>query len=592
MAGLIPRHFIDDLLIRIDIVDLIDSHVPLKKSGSNYTALCPFHNEKSPSFFVNRKKQFFHCFGCGVGGNVITFLMDYSHLTFVEVIEELAAFIGIDVPREQSAYTAVVKPDNLKDLYFLLEAVAKFYAKQLKTNPEAQQAVEYLKRRGVSGIIARDFMLGYAPDGWNELKKHFNQKLLFDSGLLSQKEGSNNRYDRFRGRLMFPIRDKRGRILGFGARVLDDSLPKYLNSPETAVFSKGNEVYGLCELLQKNNKPERILIVEGYMDVIALAQFGISYAVATLGTATSKIHLEVLFRFASELILCFDGDDAGRKAAWRAVETAIPSLKDGRQIKIMLLPQGEDPDSLIRQEGLEIFSKRIISTQTLSDYFFEHLTKKLDLATLEGRSSLVSKAQSYLQQLPEGVFKKMMFAHLQKLSNLSTQQLTESLENSKKLATLKTKKHRSLKGLSGKPSLARSTIALLLQNPWLADSLIKKIPHWDEFKFPGLDVLKNVLRTIVKNKPSNMGVLIECYRDTDKYKMINTLAAYNLELDAASKEVIEKTFSDGINKLIYQAKDALLTDLLVKENSQNLNTEEKDILIKMLKISTMTNISN
>ena len=586
MAGLIPRHFVDDLLIRIDIVDLIDANVPLKKSGSHYTARCPFHNEKSPSFSVNRKKQFFHCFGCGVGGNAITFLMDYSHLTFVEAIEELADFIGIDVPREQSTYAASVKPDNLKDLYLLLEAVAKFYAKQLKTNPEAQKAVEYLKHRGVSGIIARDFMLGYAPDAWNELSKHFNKKLLLDSGLLSQKEGSNNSYDRFRGRLMFPIRDKRGRILGFGARVLDDSLPKYLNSPETAVFSKGNEVYGLCDLLQKNSKPERILIVEGYMDVIALAQFGISYAVATLGTATSKIHLDILFRFSPELILCFDGDNAGRKAAWRAVEAAMPSLKDGRQIKIMLLPQGEDPDSLIRQEGLEIFSKRIISIQTLSDYFFEHLTKKLNLATLEGRSTLVSKAQSYLQQLPEGVFKKMMFTHLQKLSDLSAQQLTESLENFKKLATLKANKHKNLKGLSGKPSLARSTIALLLQNPELTDILIKKIPHWDEFEFPGLDVLKNVLRTIVKNKPNNMGALIECYRETDKYKMINTLAAYNLELDTASKEIIEKTFSDGVNKLIKQAKNILLTDLLVKADSYSLNTEEKDrlnILTKTLK---------
>jgi DNA primase len=258
----------------------------------------------------------------------------------------------------------------------------------------------------------------------------------------------------------------------------------------------------------------------------------------------------------------------------------------------MLLPQGEDPDTLIRQEGLEIFSKRIISTQTLSDYFFDHLTKKLDLATLEGQSKLVSTAQSYLQQLPESVFKKMMFAHLQKISNLSMQQLTESVENSKKLATLKEHKYKIPKGKRGKPSLARLTIALLLQNPALADILTKKMSHWTEVEFPGLDVLKDVLRTIVKNKPSNMGALIECYRDTDKYKMINTLASYNLELDAASKEVIEKTFTDGINKLIYQAKDALLTDLLVKENSHSLNAEEKKILIKMLKLSTMTDISN
>lgn len=576
MAGFIPREFINELLVRVDIVDLINSQLPLKKTGSNFMARCPFHDEKTPSFSVNSKRQAYHCFGCGVSGNAISFLMDYSHLDFIEAVEDLAAFIGIDVPYEQGHYLAHEKSDNLKALYALLDAVAKFYSTQLKSNLDAKKAIEYLKLRGLSGLVARDFMLGYAPDAWNELSKHFNNKLLLDSGLLSKKEG-NHSYDRFRGRLMFPIRDKRGRVVGFGARVLDDTLPKYLNSPETVVFSKGDEVYGLCELLQKNSKPERILIVEGYLDVIALAQFGIHYTVATLGTATSKKQLEILFRFCAELVLCFDGDDAGRKATWHAVETAMPALKDGRQIKVMQLPQDKDPDSFIRQQGFEIFSKRILSAAALSDYFFEHLTKDLDLTTLEGRSQLVTIAQPYLQQLPQGVFKEMMLTRLQALSQLS------AVAFSKNVATLKTNFPNSAVKRKTKLSLARFTIALLLQNPYLVEVIINKIPHWEKFEFPGLDVLKNVLQMIIDCKPANMGALIECYRNTDKEKIMNTLVAYELELDTTPKEMIEKIFTDGMNHLIKQAKEARLSDLLFKEKNHRLNAQEKQTLIKMLK---------
>ncbi len=319
MSGRIPREFIDELLVRVDIVDLIDSHVPLKKTGANYVARCPFHTEKTPSFSVNRNKQFFHCFGCGASGNAISFLMDFNHLDFVEAVEDLAGFAGIDVPRESIDYQAGSKKEDLNSLYVLMEQVAAFYVKQLRTGDEGKKAVEYLKNRGVSGDCASDFMLGYAPDEWKALASRFNQKLLIEAGLLVSKEGGQA-YDRFRGRIMFPIRDKRARIIGFGGRVLDDSLPKYLNSPETSLFHKGKEVYGLYELLQKNSKPQRILIVEGYMDVIALAQFGIDYAVAALGTAASQAHLDLLFRFSSELVFCFDGDRAGREAAWRVMD--------------------------------------------------------------------------------------------------------------------------------------------------------------------------------------------------------------------------------------------------------------------------------
>ena len=567
MAGFIPREFITDLLIRVDIIDLINAHVPLKKTGLNFMARCPFHDEKTPSFAANAKRQTYHCFGCGVGGNAISFLMEYSNLDFIEAVEDLANFMGIDVPYETHGnYTPKTNPDTLKPLYSTLEAVAIFYAQQLKSNLQGKKAIAYLKNRGVTGLVARDFMLGYAPDEWNQLSQYFNKKLLRDAGLLVEKEQRS--YDRFRGRLMFPIRDKRGRVLGFGARVLDESMPKYLNSPETAVFSKSNEVYGLYELLQHNNKPERILIVEGYMDVIALAQFKIYYAIATLGTATSQKLLEVLFRYSAELVFCFDGDKAGIKAAWRAIETAMPTLKDGRHIKVMLLPQGDDPDSLIRQEGLAAFEQRILASQTLSDYFFEHLSKNLNLATMEGRSSLVTHAQPYLQKIPNGVFKKMMLARLQTSSEFSAFSP----------APIQPNQHPKKTNLS----LARYTIALLIQNTWLSQIARDKISQQRDFNFSGHKVFKSILNTILDKKPATMGLLLEYYRETNDEKIINTLAAYDLNVDNASNEIIEKTFIDSFNNLIKYGQEMQLNSLLMKEKQQQLTAEEKETLLTIL----------
>jgi DNA primase len=573
MAGKIPREFIDDLLVRVDLVDLIDSHVPLKKSGSNYMARCPFHNEKSPSFSVNRSKQFYHCFGCGVSGNAISFLMDFSHLNFVEAVEELASFAGVDVPREQSGNAPnQVKPDNLKQLYQLLEQVAKFYAQQFRFDPEAQKAIAYLKNRGLTGQVAKDFMLGYAADKWQNLSAHFPNNLLLEAGLLVTSD-SGKQYDRFRGRVMFPIRDKRGRVIGFGGRVLDDSLPKYLNSPETTVFSKGQQVYGLYELLKKNSKPERVLIVEGYMDVIALAQYGISYAVATLGTATSKTHLDLLFRFSSELVLCFDGDNAGRQAAWRAVSVALPCLRDGRQVRIMLLPQGHDPDSLVRAEGVDNFVQRIIHAQALSDYFFTHFTTALDLTTMEGRAKLVSEAKPHLEQLPDGVFKEMMITQLKKLAEVPTLVFPENpttLSVNPALPKNGTKKHLSP---------ARVAIALLLQNPHLAERVKDQIPQWDNLDFPGLAVLKNILLTILSHKTMNTGVLIEMYRGLAEEKMLKTLASYEFLFPEAG---IAEEFLGAVHKIVSQARQAKLNELLRKSNIQELSIKEKDLLKNML----------
>jgi len=576
VSGRIPREFIDELLVRVDIVDLIDSHVPLKKTGNNFVARCPFHTEKTPSFSVNRKKQFFHCFGCGASGNAISFLMDFSHLDFVEAVEDLAGFVGIDVPRESSDYRPKQKKDDLNSLYALMEQVAAFYAEQLRTSDEGKKAVEYLKNRGVSGDCAGDFMLGYAPDEWKALASRFDQKLLLDAGLLVTKE-SGQPYDRFRGRIMFPIRDKRARIIGFGGRVLDDSLPKYLNSPETSLFHKGKEVYGLYELLEKNPKPQRILIVEGYMDVIALAQFGIHYAVAALGTAASQAHLDLLFRFSSELVFCFDGDKAGREAAWRAMESAFSSLKDGRQIRIMLLPQNHDPDSLVREEGVDGFIGRMQTADTLSEYFFGHFSKELNLSEMEGRAQLVNKAKPYLEKLPESVFKEMMFARLKELSGWANLDVSENATTLASKQDRKTGRNRPQDG--GRLSSARVAIALLVQNPKLADLIEQREIDWSGLEFSGAALFKNILQMIADKNPANAAVLMECYRDTAEEKPIKALALLDSQV---ADDKIEAVFCDSLDRLLTQARETALTGLLNKGKTSGLDAQEKELLRKML----------
>jgi DNA primase len=575
MSGRIPREFIDELLVRVDIVDLIDSHVPLKKTGANYVARCPFHTEKTPSFSVNRRKQFFHCFGCGASGNAISFLMDFNHLNFVEAIEDLAAFVGLDVPRESAVSQPgqKQKKDDLSSLYQVMEDVAAFYVEQLRIDAQGKKAVDYLKARGVSGQIARDFMLGYAPDEWTALAGRFNQALLLEAGLLVSNEGGQV-YDRFRGRIMFPIRDRRARIVGFGGRVLDDSLPKYLNSPETSLFHKGREVYGLYELLKKNSKPERILIVEGYMDVIALAQFGINYAVAALGTAASQAHFDLLFRFSSELIFCFDGDKAGRQAAWRAMEPAFSSLRDGRLIRIMLLPQNQDPDSLIRLEGVDKFSERVQTATTLSDYFFGHFAEELNLSEMEGRAQLVGRAKPYLEKLPEGVFREMMFARLKQLSGFS------ALDVSTNATTLRpTKENNKRKEHDRRLSSARVAIALLIQNPGLAEIVEQREIDWRGLGFPGIDLFKSVLHMILDKKPANAAVLVEAYRDAPEEKLVKALAFLDL---LVPDEGMETVFCDALDRLLDQARKSSIDRLLAKAKVKGLDAQEKEVLRKML----------
>lgn len=569
MSGMIPREFIDDLLVRIDIVDLIDSHVPLNKKGNDYWARCPFHSEKSPSFSVSQKKQFYHCFGCGANGNAVSFLIEFSHLDFVEAIEDLANFAGVDVPREALGYQQ--KKQDYSEIYSVLEQVAVFYVKQLRNNAQSALAVEYLKNRGLSGDIAKEFSLGYAPKEWNALSSKFDEKLLLEAGVLGNKDGRS--YDRFRGRLIFPIRDKRKRIIGFGGRVLDDSMPKYLNSPETAVFSKSKELYGLSELLDKDSKPKRIVIVEGYMDVLALAQFGISYSVAALGTATSKSHLDLLFRFTSELVFCFDGDAAGRKAAWRAVQEAFPSLKDGRQIRVLLLPEGQDPDSLVREYGAEGLESKIESAQALSDYFFDYLSKDINIETVEGRSLLMAKATPYLEKIPAGFFREMMFgrlgsessgAALNVLKNPAYKAEQKRFNNSANLA---------------KASPARMVVALLLQNPQLIDVFEQKELDLAGMTFSGIDVLKEVLLAIEEIKPGNAAVLIEYFRGTANEKVVNTLINWDFFI---LSDGVEAEFLGAIDLLLLQLDEEKLNFLLSKEKEQGLSLNEKALLKEML----------
>ncbi|WP_049721139.1 DNA primase [Gilvimarinus polysaccharolyticus] len=429
----IPQSFIDELLDRVDIVEVVDHRVKLRKTGKNYSACCPFHDEKNPSFTVSPDKQFFYCFGCGASGNAVGFLMDYERTGFPEAVEQLAHLCGMEVPREEQKPEATRQERLRKRLYELLEKSNDFYQEQLRQHPGKSKAIDYLKGRGLDGQIARDYGVGYAPPGWDNLLKALgtngdNRDGLLTAGMLIQPEDSDRLYDRFRHRIMFPIRDTRGRVIGFGGRVLDDSKPKYLNSPETPVFHKGRELYGLHEARQAYRNLPRLLVVEGYMDVVALAQFGIRYGVATLGTACGEEHLERAFRYTSEVVFCFDGDNAGRRAATRALEASLPAMTDGRQVKFLFLPDGEDPDTLVRQIGPEKFENLIDMGVPLEDYLFDAAAEGINIRTMEGRAHLSKRAAPLLAKLPKGVFRELMFEALATRTGLNRTTLEELVD--------------------------------------------------------------------------------------------------------------------------------------------------------------------
>ena len=444
----IPQNFLDDLLNRLDIVEVVDQRVKLKRSGKNYSACCPFHDEKTPSFTVSPDKQFYYCFGCGASGTAISFVMDYDRVGFIDAVDSLAKLAGVEVPREDRNY------DEKRDLYRrqcydILNSALELFAENLKSHPHRVHAVKYLQNRGLSGQIAKIYEMGYAPPGWDNLllklgDKEQAQRQLVDTGLVIEKSEENKLYDRFRNRIMFPIRDIRGRTLGFGGRVLGDDKPKYLNSPETDIFSKGKELYGLYEAKQHNRNLEKLIVVEGYMDVIALAQYGLWNAVATLGTACGEEHLKLAFKHVNEVIFCFDGDNAGRNAAKRALLNSLSSMEDGRQIRFLFLPEGHDPDSLVRQIGTERFKEQLGRATPLEDFLFDVAAEGTDLSSMDGRARFSKTAAPLVHQLPEGVFRSLMYDNLAQRTGLSLEILSEftQIEDPIDVSELESLQHR------------------------------------------------------------------------------------------------------------------------------------------------------
>ncbi len=543
MSGRIPESFIEELLTRTDIVEVIEKRVELKRSGSEFQALCPFHEEKTPSFTVSPGKQFYHCFGCGAHGSAIGFLMQYEGLEFVDTIEELARNAGLEVPR--TGPTQDRKPRN--DLYDVLEKAAVFFQSRMREN---ETAISYLKSRGLSGEICRDFGVGYAPASWDALQQHLADgenglKLMQRAGLLSQ--GKGKAYDKFRDRIMFPIHDRRGRVIAFGGRAMGEDGPKYLNSPETELFHKGRELYGLFLARQRIGRLDTIIVVEGYTDVVALAQFGLRNTVATLGTATTSNHAELLFRAAETVIYCFDGDEAGRKAAWRALEATLPKLREGLQARFLFLPDGEDPDSLVRKQGKEAFETLLDNAQALSDYLFDHFVVQVDLESIDGRAKLVQLALPLLQSLPEGVFKNMMMERLETLARhrLNQQrrgQSASSLETSTRRRPAQTR------------TPLRLALAYLVQNPGLAE-LVGGLDEIAECDLQGVDIFLRLIDFCRKRPNMTTAQVMEHLRDHPANEHLGKLAVWDLPGDSNRQEL---EFSDSVTGIRLTWVDALL----------------------------------
>ncbi|MFM8441907.1 MAG: DNA primase [Methylococcus sp.] len=567
MAGKIPEPFIQELLARTDVVELIGARVPLKRSGANFMGRCPFHDEKTPSFSVNREKQFYYCFGCGAHGTAIGFLMEYDRLSFPEAIETLADTLGLPVPREQGS----PRSDNstsMQALYEIQEQACRFYQKQLKSHPLASRAIDYLRQRGVSGAAALRFRLGYAPQDYRNLPPEWSPEILKAAGLLSTRDAGGT-HDWFRDRIIFPIRDRRGRVVGFGGRVLGEGVPKYLNSPETEVFHKHREVYGLYELLETVRKPEFIIVVEGYLDVIALAQQGLCNAVATLGTATSTEQVALLFRYSSTLVFCFDGDTAGRNAAWKALEASLPHLRDGRQLRFLVLPEGEDPDSLVRNEGVETFRQRIERARPFSDYFFDSLASSLNLGTIEGCAALFSKAQPLIERLPAGVFREMIE---QRLGDLTHHQVTPAMGPVSSATAARG-------GAKGQPSAMRTFLALLLQNPALVDHIdSRSAERLGRIQGQG-DLIRSLLDYLQQHPRITPAGVLEGFRDRPEGKVIGKLMVWNTQI--AQERVLE-TFLDHLRHLTEdRLRENRLEILIEKARSQPLAADELEELRRL-----------
>ncbi|MCL6360847.1 DNA primase [Pectobacterium polaris] len=570
MAGRIPRVFINDLLARTDIVDLIDARVKLKKQGKNYHACCPFHHEKTPSFTVNGDKQFYHCFGCGAHGNAIDFLMNYDRLEFVETIEELATQYGLEVPYETGTGPTQLERHQRQSLYELMGQLSGFYQQALSQSV-GTPALQYLQQRGLSAEVISHFAIGFAPPGWDNVLKRFgrnddDRSTLNDAGMLVTND-QGRMYDRFRERVMFPIRDKRGRVIAFGGRVLGDGTPKYLNSPETEIFHKGRQLYGLYEAQQSHPELKRLLVVEGYMDVVALAQFDIDYAVASLGTSTTADHIQLLFRATDLVVCCYDGDRAGREAAWRALETALPYLNDGRQLRFMFLPDGEDPDTLVRKEGKVVFEQRMEQALPLSQFLFETLQQQVDMSSPDGRTKLSTLVLPLIGQVPGETLRMYLRQQLgNKLGILDDSQLDRLLPKVAEHA-------QSYQPPQLKVTTMRILIGLLVQNPRLAaevpDLALEGI---EEDKVAGLSLFQDLVKTCNASPGMNMGLLLEKYRDSKYRKQLETMASWNHMI---VEEELDEKFRISLAELYDQLLKQRQETLIARDRTHGLNAKEK-----------------
>lgn len=583
MAGRIPKQFIQDVLARTDIVDIVNKRVKLKKNGANYSACCPFHDEKTPSFTVSQQKQFYYCFGCSAHGNAIGFLMEYDHLDFVSAVEDLAGLLGMPVQYENGS---LQKPQqDFSSLYELMEQACQYYQKNLRQTPPA---IDYLKSREVSGETAKLYRIGFAPEQWDGLHKTLGTsndttKKLITTGMLIQKEA--RAYDRFRNRIVFPIRDLRGRIIGFGGRTMGDEQPKYLNSPETPIFHKSNELYGLYEARQANNKLKQVLVVEGYMDVISLAQHGITCAAATLGTANNVHHLQKVLRHTDTIIFCFDGDNAGRGAAWKALSQALPLLRDGIHFRFMFLPQGEDPDSLVRNIGKEAFEQLMKNANNLEDVFFGKLQQDNPLDSLDGKAHFAKSANQLINNMPAGIYRQLMYERLQQTLGTEVEQLlhkkpTPAPSVSPPIVNT------SIKGILSPAQLAS---AILLQQP----TLIAELPdtaYLAASKAPDKMMLNQIIAILKQHASTNTGQLL-AHLNNESSSTFATLSARKLpipeegfkaELLGAMQRIEDQYQQHQVIKLISKARSGTLADdersllnQLLAKKTQNASAQEK-----------------
>ncbi|MBL4763345.1 MAG: DNA primase [Gammaproteobacteria bacterium] len=578
MPGRIPQTFIDELLTRVDIVDLIDARVPLKKRGKEFWACCPFHSEKSPSFSVSQIKQFYHCFGCGAHGTAISFLMEYDHMEFPEAIESLAKDAGLEIPTEAGA-PREKKPD---ELYEVLQQCSQWYQQQLKNNPAA---IEYLKQRGIDGATAKHFAIGFAPEGWDLLQQTITvpnkTQQLFKAGMSVEKDNGGY-YDRFRYRMMFPIKDRRGRIIAFGARVIRaEDQPKYLNSPETPLYHKGHELYGLYEARQANHNPDYLLIVEGYMDVIALAQHGLPTAVATLGTAIAENQVETLFRTSRHLVFCFDGDSAGQKAAWKALECCLPNIKGERTAAFLFLPDGDDPDSYIQKHSKEQFTQAIAQAKPLSRFLLDELKNSLDLTTVEGRSQLLDRLRPLYQKLNDEIFKQQLMQQLAQETKSDEETLARLLRSQKSQEN----RHKpSTAKRSNTPTWTptRLAICLLLQQPSLVSETATIVDALASIKNPGIELLLQLIRYLEGKEELTTAAILEAWRNRDGAENLNTLASWSPPLPDDNPDGIKQMLADCFNKIKADKNKQRKKALLAKAaQGPALSIEEKQELSEL-----------